>query len=88
MDTPNVVVVNHFKPHSTPVMSPQSDSIINCWKYIFENWNTIEWQPIPNWIRTQIKFHPQLGMCGGNLITRAGSKGMIAFINRMNNKEM
>jgi hypothetical protein len=64
---------------------PKIPDSIQAWQYIIANWMTPYWQPIPEWVRSVIHFHPQLGMCGGNLVTRAGSNGMILFCNKLNN---
>lgn len=90
MDAPIVTVHNIIK---RPVIkletktSSTQDPILECWKFIFDNWYCTEWQPIPDWVRQKIKFHPQLGMCSGNLVTRNGAKGMNEFLLRINRKE-
>ena len=83
-----VTVHNSFK---NPVLSSsltdeKIDDTMSAWKYIFAHWHSSVWIPIPDFVRAKIKFHPQLGMCGGNLVTKIGANGMQSYINRQNNR--
>lgn len=56
------------------------------WEWILQNWGCVEWQPIPQWIKIELRLHPALGICGGMLITRRSAVGIIEFIIKMNRK--
>lgn len=57
------------------------------WKYIFENWGTSTWKPIPEAVKNTLGLHGQLGMFRMSLVTRAGSAGITAFVQDLNRKD-
>jgi hypothetical protein len=80
-----VTVHNNFHNPVHPLTDDVIDDTMNAWKWIFDNWHTTIRRPIPDSVRKYIKFHPQLGMCGGNLCTKNAAIGMQGFIARLNN---
>ena len=62
----------------------QEQTYLNAYAYIFQNWACSTWQAIPQGIKLTLVLHGSLGMCNGQLVTRAGAQGMSEFIQRMN----
>jgi hypothetical protein len=58
----------------------------NAWAYIFSVWTCNEWKSLPQQIKATLNLHPQVGVCGGMLITRNSAMGINDFIARMNRK--
>lgn len=58
----------------------------NAWAFIFNKWNCSEWIPLPREIKAILALPDSIGVCSNQLVTRTGAKGMIDFINRMNNR--
>lgn len=54
------------------------------WDWIMENWFSPTWVACPQWVKTELKLHPALGVCSGMLITRSSAIGLDEFIQRVN----
>jgi hypothetical protein len=54
------------------------------WQWIIENRFTPAWKPVPEWVKAELKLHPQMGVCSGNLVTHIGSIGIDRFCQRVN----
>jgi len=61
--------------------------MIKAWDYIINNWYCIQWNPLPEWVKSTLHLDSRLGMINGTLVTRQASQGMREFINRLNHKE-
>ena len=57
---------------------------MQAWTWIINSWHTPEWMPVNADVRTILHLPKSLGMCGGQLITQQGAKGMMLFIQRFN----
>lgn len=54
------------------------------WSWILENWFSPTWIACPQWVKTELKLHPALGVCSGMLITKSSAAGLDEFIHRVN----
>jgi hypothetical protein len=77
-----MIVTVHSK-HTVPyqVIKPIKQS---GWDWIRQNWYSAQWLPVPEWVKSELKLHPAIGVCGGNFVTKVAATGINEFVQRLN----
>ncbi len=78
-----MIVTVHSK-HITPSQVMWTPPKQTAWEWVLENWHSAHWIACPEWVKSQLRLHPQMGVCSGNLVTRVGDMGMTSFCKRVN----